>query len=352
MASLPRLPVQLEHRILRRACHLSPRTQRLLFGSPPVVDGQRLAPDMQALLRLGELSGLDTLTGGLPPAQARPFNRHGTALSAGPARPMARVETIAFRGAETELPARHYVPFDAPPPPAPMLVYFHGGGFVIGDLDTQDSVCRFLAATAGIPVLSMDYRLSPEHPFPAGVEDAHAGFRWATRNAAELGADPRRIAIGGDSAGANLAAVACHLARGEDEPQPALQLLFYPPTDLAARHRSRRLFAEGFLLTEDDIQEFERHYLPTPPAADDWRASILDAENVADLPPAYLAVGGFDPFRDETEDYGRRMREAGVPVALRRHRGLVHGFANFTEVSPSARAAMQEAAGALRMGLA
>jgi acetyl esterase len=344
--------VQVEHRVLRRACHLAPKLQRLLFGAPPIVDGQRLADDMQALLRLGQISGLDTLTGGLPPAQARLYNRRGTALSAGPPRPLARVEDITFRGAETELPARHYVPFDPPPAPAPLLVYFHGGGFVIGDLDTQDSACRFLAAMAGIPVLSMEYRLSPEHPFPAGVEDAHAGFRWATRNAAELGADPARIAVGGDSAGANLAAVACHLARGEDEPPPAMQLLLYPPTDLAARHRSRRLFCEGFLLTERDILEFERHYLPTPPAADDWRASVLDAEDVSNLPPAYLAVGGFDPFRDETEDYARRMREAGVRVVLRRHRGLVHGFANFTAVSPSARAAMHEAAGALRMGLA
>ena len=354
MRTLPRLPPVVEHRLLKGACNLAPRLQRRLFGAPPRIDGQVLASDVQALLALARLSGVNSYTGGLPPAEARVFNRLATAAAAGrPPIPMAQVRAVEIPGEGGAVPGRHYVPGRlAPGEPSALFVYFHGGGGVIGDLDTHDDVCRFLAAAAGVAVLSVGYRLAPEHPFPAGVEDAHSAFAWAAANATALGVDPSRIAVGGDSAGANLAAVLCHLAREEGGATPAMQLLLYPVTDSSREYESMRLFSTGFLLTRDDMEMFEAHYLAggTDPA--DPRVSVLRAADLANLPPAYVATAGFDPLRDEGEAYARRMSEAGVSVALRRHPGLIHGFANQTAVSRSSRGAMREAAGALRMGLA
>jgi acetyl esterase len=354
MAELPRLSPGAEHRLLRFVCGLPPRLQRLLFGAPPSIDGQVLAPDLHALVRLAEISGETSFTKGRPPAAARAHNRRGAEATASrPPIPMARVEELEIPGDAGALPARVYLPGGLPPDrPAPLLLYFHGGGWVIGDLETHDGVCRFLAAAAGTAVLAIDYRLAPEHPFPAAVEDAASAFAWAHANAGELGVDPSRIAVGGDSAGGNLAAVVSLLARDAGGPMPAMQLLIYPPTDSAGDLPSRRLFAEGFLLTKGDMENFERHYLPNETDAADPRVSILLAPDLGGLPPAYVATAGFDPLRDEGEAYGLRMREAGVPVALRRHPGLIHSFANETAISRSSRGAMLEAAGALRMGLA
>jgi acetyl esterase len=233
-----------------------------------------------------------------------------------------------------------------------LLVYYHGGGWVIGDLDTHDGPCRFLAAHGGTQVLSIDYRLAPEHPFPAAAEDAWAAHAWASANAAELGSVPARIAVGGDSAGGNLATVVSLLARDEGATPPALQLLIYPVTTVAREMPSRDLFGDGFLLTRRDMDFFEDNYLPTGTDRTDPRVSPLEAEDLGNLPPAYILTAGFDPLRDEGEAYALRMREAGARVALRRHPGLVHSFANLTAISPSSRQAMLEAAGALRLGLA
>jgi acetyl esterase len=354
MTQLPHLPVRAEHRIVKAVCGLPPRLQRRIFGPPPELDGQVLASDMHALISLARLAGKKSYVDGLPPAQARVENRRGAlAVSAYPPIPMARVEALEVPARPSPVPARLYVPPGPPPAaPAPLLIYFHGGGWVIGDLDTHDGLCRFLAAAAGTRVLSIDYRLSPEHPFPAAVEDCWAAFTWAAENAGALGIDPARIAVGGDSAGGNLAAVISLLARGAGGAMPALQLLIYPVTDSAGELPSRRLFAEGFMLTKEDMDIFERHYLPPGTDAHDPRVSILEIENLSGLPPAYVATAGFDPLRDEGEAYALRMRAAGVQVALRRHPGLIHGFANDTAISRTARGAMLEAAGALRMGLA
>jgi len=354
MPPLPRLPSRAEHLILKRVCGLSPRLQRRLFGPPPSRDGQTLATDIHALIKLADLSGDSSFTGGLAPAEARAHNKRGAeATTAQPPIPMARVENLTVPGQAGSIPARFYVPGGLPiGPAAPLVVYLHGGGWVIGDLDTHDGVCRFLAAAAGAAVLSIDYRLAPEHPFPAAVEDAWAGFAWACANAAELGVDPTRIAVAGDSAGGNLAAVVSLLAKAAGGLMPAMQLLIYPPTDSAGDLPSRMLFREGFLLTKNDMDTFERHYLPPGTDATDPRVSILLAPDLSGLPPAYVATAGFDPLRDEGEAYALRMREAGVQVALRRHPGLIHSFANLTAVSRSSRGAMLEAAGALRMGLA
>lgn len=354
MLQLPRLPSRAEHLLLKKVCGLSPRTQRLLFGPPPSVDGQTLACDVHALLKLAERAGDTSFTGGLSPAEARVHNRRGAAATtAHPPIPMARVEAVTVPGQGGPIPSRLYVPGGLPPgEPMPLLVFFHGGGWVIGDLETHDGVCRFLAAAAGMAVLALDYRLAPEHPFPAAVEDAWAGFAWAAANAGELGVDPARIAVGGDSAGGNMAAVISLLAKAAEGPMPAMQLLIYPPTDSAADLPSRYLFREGFMLTKGDMDNFERHYLPPGTDATDPRVSILLAPDLSGLPPAYVAIAGFDPLRDEGEAYALRMREAGVQVALRRHPGLIHGFANMTSFSRSSRGAMLEVAGALRMGLA
>jgi len=264
----------------------------------------------------------------------------------------ARLYTAAQdRSAENDRPDRSAAAPEGSEAGAPLLVYYHGGGWTIGDLDTHDPVCRFLAAEAGVRVLSVEYRLAPEHPFPAAVDDAFAAFGWAAERAGELDIDPARIAVGGDSAGGNLAASVSLLARDGGGPRPAMQLLIYPVTD-AVGGASRRLFAEGFLLTKADMDWFELHYLSGGAAGEDPRISVLRAEDLSGLPPAYVATAGFDPLRDEAEDYAARLRAAGVPVALRRHPSLIHGFANMTAISRSARAAMYEVAGALRMGLA
>ncbi|HEX7245759.1 MAG TPA: alpha/beta hydrolase [Solirubrobacterales bacterium] len=347
----PELPPSIQHRIARRACGLPPRRIRRLLGPPPRLDGQELAPDVQMLLRLAALEGEFSLVEGREVEQARAENRAGVPVVCGPARPMARVEEMAIPGPGGEIPARLYEAHGAPAAPGPLLVYYHGGGWVVGDLETHDGLCRFLAAFAGCRVLSVDYRLAPEHPFPAPVEDAVAAFSWAAEHAGELDSDPNRIAVGGDSAGANLSAAIC-LATRDPGPRPAMQLLLYPPTDIVGDQPSRATFAKGFLLTRNDMRWFEGHYLPDGCAPDDPRVSMMRAPDLANLPPTYVATAGFDPLRDEGEAYAARMSEAGFKVALRRYPNLIHGFANLTAISPSSRAAMLEVAGALRLGLA
>ncbi len=323
----------------------------MLFGRPPRLDGQELAPDIHVFLQLAERVGENSLVEGRSVEQARAENQEEIPVVSGPPAPMARVEEMTIPGPGGEIGARLYVALDAPRPPQPLLVYYHGGGWVIGGLDTHDGLCRFLAGHSGCRVLSIDYRLAPEHPFPAAVEDAAAAFAWASGHAGELGADPARIAVAGDSAGGNLAAGVCLGARDAGGPQPAMQLLLYPATDVLGEQASRDIFAEGFLLTRNDMKWFEDHYLPDGCEPDDPRASMMRAGDVSNLPPAYVATAGFDPLRDEGEIYAARMSEAGVPVVLRRFPGQIHGIANLTAICPSAREAMLEVAGALRMGL-
>ncbi|HEU5252807.1 MAG TPA: alpha/beta hydrolase [Solirubrobacterales bacterium] len=353
MASLPRFPPPVEHRILKAACGLSPRVQRRLFGPPPQLDGQTLAPDIHALISIAARARSDSLAEGTDPAAARAQRREEAAVvGERPTIPMSRVEQVEIPGPAGPLAARLYVPQAAPEEPLPLLVYFHGGGWVIGDLETHDSPCRFLAAHSGVAVLAVDYRLAPEHPFPAAAEDAFAAYAWACAEADALGADPARVAVGGDSAGGNLAAVACLTARDQGAPPPAMQLLIYPVTETARELPSRQTFREGFLLTRRDMAYYEDRYLPPGTDRSDPRVAVLQADDLSRLPPAYVATAGFDPLRDEGDAYAQRLREAGVRVALHRHPGLVHTFINLTALCPTARAAMLEACGALRMGLA
>jgi acetyl esterase len=323
--------------------------QRLLAGRPRVIDGQELDTEVQLLLRLYNLQPpppLESLT--LEEARAE-IARTAKAFE-GQKPAVADVESLEIPGAAGPIGARKYVP-EEERASLPLLVYLHGGGWVRGNLETHDSVCRFLAREAGLIVLSVDYRLAPEHPFPAAVDDALAAFRYAADNAAELGAEPGAVALGGDSAGGNLTAAASMLAVGDGGPVPAFALMIYPATDFSRRRTSYELFADGFFLTADEMDWYRRHYLPDEAAALDPRASPLLAEDLSGFPPGYLATAGFDVLRDEGEEYALRLKEAGAPVALRRHRGLVHGYAHAIGVASFGRGAMLEAAGALRVGV-
>lgn len=317
-----------------------------------MIDGQRLASDIHALLRLAEIAGSDEFVYGDDVVRAR-ADRRLEAEIVSPRRPipMSRVEPVEIPGPAGAVGARLYVP-PGSRGQVPLLVYYHGGGWVIGDLDTHDNPCRFLAANSGAAVLSVDYRLAPEHPFPAAVEDAWAAYAWAAADAGGLGCDPARIAVGGDSAGANLAAAVCLHARDAGAPPPAMQLLIYPVTQVGEETPSRELFREGFLLTRRSMDYFEQNYLPQAEDHADPRVSILRADDLSGLSPAYVAIAGFDPLRDEGEAYALRMRDAGSRVTLRNHPGLVHTYANLTAICPSARHAMLAAAAALRTNLA
>jgi acetyl esterase len=263
---------------------------------------------------------------------------------------MAAIEPRTIAGPAGPIPARLYVPRDGRPP-RPLVVYYHGGGWVVGDLDTHDATCRHLAHETAAAVLAVDYRLAPEHRFPAAVDDAVAAFGWAVREAAALGADPARVGVAGDSAGGNLAAVVAQVTTRASDARPVAQLLIYPVTDLSTKHPSYRLFSDGFFLTEADMDWYRANYLPDESAAHDPRASPLRASDLSGLPPAVVLTAGFDVLRDEGEAYAKRLLDAGVPTELRRNAGQIHGFANAAGVSPTARATMDEAARLFRAAL-
>ncbi|HYI99659.1 MAG TPA: alpha/beta hydrolase [Thermoleophilaceae bacterium] len=336
----------------RTLLRLPQSVQRLMVGRPTELDGLRLDPTSQLLLLLEKLSGTESTAASDPsPAQARALTRRQARAIAGRRIELPRVESLEIPGPAGSIPARLYGP-EPGPDAGGLLVYLHGGGHVKGDLDTHDTTCRFLAQASGAGVLAVDYRLAPEHPFPAATEDAVAALRFASEQAERLGFDPARIAVGGDSAGGNLAAVAALAAKAGEAPMPAFQLLIYPVCDFSRKRRSYELFSDGFYLTEADMDWFRGHYLSDPEAASGWRASPILAPDHSGLPPAYVLTAGFDPLRDEGEEYAERLRTCGVPVALHRHDGLLHSFANQTAVHRGARDAMLEAAGALRLGLA
>jgi len=327
---------------------LPPRLQVRLSGKPPVrIDGDTLAPEVQLTLALLERRR-EPSPETLPPAQARAGRRRLSAVFAGKPVEVGGVADLDLRPDGPPLRARHYAPHEVGDP-HPLLVYYHGGGFTYGDLDTHDGVCRLLCRHAGAHVLAIDYRLSPEHPFPAAVEDARAALDWAWANAGTLGADPTRVGVGGDSAGGNLSAVVAQISARDGGPAPVLQLLIYPATDFTRRRRSRELFGEGFLLTNDEMDWFETNYLgPARAHAADPRASPLLGEDLSGLAPAYVVTAAFDPLRDEGEEYARALQAAGTPVTLRRFPGLIHAFIAGAGVSRHSRDAVIEIAGVTR----
>jgi acetyl esterase len=324
--------------------------KRLLTGGRSVtIDGNTLDPTLQLLLAAQRAAGINGLVMDDDVAASRTLMREGCRALPGPQIHVA-VNEVSIPGPAGDIPARHYRPAVAEP--TPLLVFYHGGGWTIGDLDTHDALCRLTCRDADIHVLSVDYRLAPEHPAPAGLDDAYAAFRWADQHAAELGGIPGKVAVGGDSAGGNLAAVVSQLARADGGPMPALQWLIYPRTDFTARTRSLSLFADGFLLTKRDIDWFETQYLAgSDLESTDPRISPSLADDLSGLPPALIAIAGFDPLRDEGEQYAAALQAAGTAVDLRSMRSLTHGFANLFPLGGGSAAATAELVSALRAHL-
>jgi acetyl esterase len=323
--------------------------RRRLDVRPRRIDGNRLDPDtnigLQILTRLPNKEFDE-----LPVEEARRELALQSWMFAGDPTPVGATRDLVIPSEAGGIPARLYRPLGAERgTPRPLLIYFHGGGWVLGDIDTHDPGCRYLCSEAGIAVLNVDYRLAPEHPFPAAVEDALVAFHWAHANAADLGINPDRIAVGGDSAGGNLAAVIAQETKREGGPMPAFQLLGAPVTQIGAETASRRTFAEGYFLTKANMDWYEAHYLGSADPAD-VRASPLLAEDVSGVCPALVAVAGFDVLRDEGIAYAEKLTAAGVPTTLRVHTDAVHPMLTMLG-TPLGQRVMKETAAALKAAL-
>jgi acetyl esterase len=305
----------------------------------------RLDPQIRAFLADQQAAGAPPLET-LPVLEARQAAIDGMAQWKGEPEPVASVEDLRVNGPDGSFAIRVYSPERIEPSPA--LVYFHGGGWVVCDLDTHDVICRAIARRSGAVVVAVDYRLAPEHKFPAAVIDCYAATQWVSGNAERLGIDPRRIAVGGDSAGGNLSAVVSLESRDNAGPHIALQVMVYPVTDLSSFDTpSYREFAEGYGLTASEMEWFSTHYLARPEDARCVHASPLLAQDLRGLPPALVITAECDPLRDEGEAYARRLQEAGVPVRLTRYAGMIHPFFSLAGGVTQARQAIAEVAAAV-----
>ena len=326
-----------------------PDAAKRMMARAITIDGNTLDPTMQLAVLSLKLSGEPGLIAREDAAYSRERVRQTTAAIDRNPVPVSAVTELSIPGPAGDIPARHYRPEhdDA----GALLVYFHGGGWVVGDLDSHDNLCRLLCRDAGISVLSVGYRLAPEHPAPAGLDDAYAAYRWSLEHGADLGTRSGVVAVGGDSAGGNFAAVVARQGR-DDGVAPALQFLLYPATDQRGGTRSRALFANGFFLTAQDMEWCRDQYLRGSQLdATDPRVSPLLADDLTGLPPALVVTAGFDPLRDEGESYAQRMREAGVTVDSRRMSSMIHAFGNFWPLGGGSVIAMAEVTSALRAHL-
>ena len=303
-----------------------------------------LDPQAKALLDMTAAQGMPPL-GAMSVAEARQlmltmrFEEEVEAVS--------KVEDREIPGPAGNIPIRIYTP--AGSGPFSVLVYFHGGGWVIGNIESHDGVCRSLTNAAGCIVVSVDYRLAPEDKFPAGPEDCYAATQWVIANAAALNGDPKRVAVGGDSAGGNLAAVVSLMARDRGGSRPVYQLLIYPATDYyLSGWPSMQENADGYFLTRDDMVWFVNHYLSSEADAQNPYAWPIKAKDLSGLPPAMVITAEFDPLRDEGEAYAARLREAGVPVVVTRYNGMIHGFVSMAGMLDQGKKAIEEAAAGLR----
>jgi len=311
-----------------------------------------LDPQMKLLLDTFNAAGPMFLRAETP-EQARAKMQALMEANPVPPEEIYRAENRHIPGVAGEIPVRIYTPEGNPP--MGVLVYYHGGGWVLGDLESHDRVCRSLANKAGCVVVSVDYRLAPEHVFPAAADDCYAATKWVAENAASLGADPARLAVGGDSAGGNLAAAVAMMARDQGGPAIAFQLLFYPVTDCALDTPSQKEFAaDGFVLSRGDMEWFWNHYLGTGSDAEKTNpyACPLRAKNLAGLPPALVMTASHDPLRDEGERFAQRLISAGVKVTCTRYEGVTHGFISFADALDKGKAGQQQAADALKVAFA
>jgi acetyl esterase len=270
----------------------------------------------------------------------------GRAALAGEPLVVGSVENCEIPGSESQIPVRIYTPEGKGP--FPLLVYFHGGGWVLGNLDVHDAVCRALTNAASCITVSVDYRLAPEHKYPAAPEDCYAATRWAAENASSFNGDARRIAVGGDSAGGNLAAVVTLMARDRGGPKLAYQLMIYPITNYSFDTPSYQENARGYSLTKDDMVWFWDHYLPGEDDGKRPYASPLQAQDLSNLPPAMMITAEYDPLRDEGEQYAVRLQEAGNQVTLMRYNGMIHGFFRMGDVLYQGKKAIEDVAAGLR----
>ena len=313
---------------------------------------QKLHPDAQKVCDLIIASGrppIETLS----PPEARKAYLASRAILLPDPEPVAEVVALEAVGPDCPIALRLYRGHGVPKDKLqPALIYFHGGGWVIGDLESHDQVCRALANATPCLVVAVDYRLAPEHKFPAAAEDAIAATRWIAANATRLGIDAQRLAVGGDSAGGNLAAVVTLEARDRGGPRLVHQLLVYPGTDMRMGWPSAERHAEQLPLTRAGMRWFIAHYLRSAADEADWRASPLRAANFGGLPPALVITAGFDPLCDEGEAYAKALRSAGVPVLHERFEGQIHGFLSMGRIVADSGRAIALAASALRQSFA
>lgn len=311
-----------------------------------------LDPQVQSLLAAAKAAGLPEMWQ-LTPDQAREQYKLRVRRVDVKDEPIHRVSDRLIPGPDRPIPLRVYEPRAARPDERlPVLMWFHGGGFVIGDLDTHDTACRRLAKEGDCLVVAVDYRLAPESKFPAAVEDCMAALRWVALQGAEIGADVTRIGVGGDSAGGNLAAVCALLARDEGFPKLAHQLLIYPCTAPEPETRSHKLFAEGHLLTRRTITWFYAQYLRNARDTQDFRFGPLIADDLTGVPPAFVLVAGYDPLRDEGVQYATRLVEAGIDVTFVNMAGMIHGFYIMLGAVDAASDAIRQSGVALRKAFA
>jgi acetyl esterase len=343
--SPPKIPAALERPLLLGLLRLPKPVLRRMARQHTSPDGLPLDPQIALVLELMRITKEPELTQGTVDDARRQLDRTGPILD-------FRVPDVATE--DRYIPsvagsrrARFYKP---PARGRGALVWFHGGGFVIGSIDSHDGVCRKLAERAGILVVSVDYRLAPEHPFPAATEDAAAVTRWVIENAASLGVDPHRVAVGGDSAGGNLSALTAITLR--DDPIPlAFQLLVYPAVDLTRAEASHRMFREGFILTEESMSWFIERYVESKADYTNPKASPIFEPDLKGLAPALVFTAGFDPLRDEGRAYAARLRDAGNRVEHVEEPGMVHGYYNLGAGIDAARRSVELSADRLRAAL-
>ncbi|HJR57588.1 MAG TPA: alpha/beta hydrolase [Rhizomicrobium sp.] len=293
----------------------------------------------------------------MPPAAARASFAGMMGLVGPQGVAVGKVENFSISvpqgpGPARDIAARAYAPIALTSEPQPALIFFHGGGFVVGGLESHDGLCRLIASEGNLRVIAIDYRLAPEHPYPAAVDDAVAATNWICANAATLGIDAGRIAVGGDSAGGLLAAVVTQIARDKGAPKLAYQLLLFPNTQVGGETSSLNEYAVGYFLERHTIEWCHGHYVPNEADRASPLVSPLRAKDFSKLPPAYVMLGGYDPLHDEGQAYAQKLRAAGVPVTIADYADMVHCFIYLETILPQAHTALADAAHAVSAGLA